>query len=162
MSTARATDPIRGLPASYAILIVVVAMAEHTIRTRAFWLLNNTLNRATSLAARSGHGPFSLIRHVGRKSGRTYETPVILASAPEGFIAELTYGDNVNWYRNIVAAGGCVVVHHRVEYRVNEIEPVDADRGRRAFPPPFRAILKAMGRSEFRLLRTDRPPVLGG
>lgn len=137
-------------------------MAEHTIRTRASWLLNNTLNRATSLAARSGHGPFSLIRHVGRKSGRTYETPVILARAPEGFIAELTYGEDVNWYRNIVAAGGCVVVHHRVEYGVNHIEAVGAALGRSAFPPPFRSILKATGRREFRLLRTDRPPVLGG
>jgi deazaflavin-dependent oxidoreductase (nitroreductase family) len=162
MSTARATDPIRGLPGSYAILIVVVAIAEHTIRTRAFSLLNNTLNRATSLAARSGHGPFSLIRHVGRKSGRTYETPVILAKAPEGFIAELTYGDDVNWYRNIVAAGGCVVIHHRVEYGVNQIELFEAKRGREAFPAPFRTILQATGRSEFRLLRTESSPLLGG
>ena len=118
-------------------------------------LLNNTLNRATSRIARSGRGPFSLIRHVGRKSGRTYETPVILARVPEGFIAELTYGDNVNWYRNVVAAGGCVVVHHRVEYQVTDIEPCDAERGRAAFPAPFRLILKAAGRNQFRLLRTD-------
>lgn len=81
-------------------------MAQRTTRSRALWWGNNTLNRVTSGVARSTHGPFSLIRHVGRKSGRTYETPVILAKAPEGFIAELTYGDEVNWYRNIVAAGG--------------------------------------------------------
>jgi deazaflavin-dependent oxidoreductase (nitroreductase family) len=67
--------------------------------------------------------PFSLIRHVGRKFGRTYETSVILVQVPGGFIAELTYGENVNWYRNIVAAGGCVVVHHRSEYSVTHIEP---------------------------------------
>jgi deazaflavin-dependent oxidoreductase (nitroreductase family) len=120
-----------------------------------FWLLNNTLNRVTSRIARSGHGPFSLVRHVGRKSGRTYETPVILATAPEGFIAELTYGANVNWYRNVVAAGGCVVVHHGVEYRVTRIEPCDAERGRSAYPAPFRLVLKAAGRNEFRLFRTD-------
>ena len=137
-------------------------MSQRTTRSRALWLVNNTLNRVTSSVARSGHGPFSLIRHVGRKSGRTYETPVILAKAPEGFIAELTYGDEVNWYRNIVAAGGCVVIHHRVEYRVNQIEPLGAERGRSAFPAPFRAILKATGRSEFRLLRTDSSPLLGG
>jgi deazaflavin-dependent oxidoreductase (nitroreductase family) len=114
----------------------------------------------TSQIARSGHGPFSLIRHVGRKSGRTYETPVILASAPEGFIAELTYGDNVNWYRNVIAAGGGVVVHHRVEYRITRIEPCAAERGRAAYGAPFRQILKAAGRSDFRLLHTDhtQPP----
>jgi deazaflavin-dependent oxidoreductase (nitroreductase family) len=130
-------------------------MAHRTTRSRLFWLLNNTLNRVTSQIARSGHGPFSLIRHVGRKSGRTYETPVILATAPEGFIAELTYGPNVNWYRNVVAAGGCVVVHHGVEYHVTHIEPCGAERGRSAYPAPFRIVLKAAGRSEFRLLRTD-------
>jgi deazaflavin-dependent oxidoreductase (nitroreductase family) len=137
-------------------------MAQRTTRTRALWLVNNTLNRATGRVARSGHGPFSLIRHVGRKSGRTYETPVILAKAPEGFIAELTYGDDVNWYRNIVAAGGCVVIHHRVEYGVNQIELFEAKRGREAFPAPFRTILQATGRSEFRLLRTESSPLLGG
>jgi deazaflavin-dependent oxidoreductase (nitroreductase family) len=136
-------------------------MAQRTPRSRFLWLLNNTLNRATSRIARSGHGPFSLIRHVGRKSGRAYETPVILATAPEGFIAELTYGEDVNWYRNIVAAGGCVVVHHRVEYRVTRIEPCEPERGRAAYPAPFKQILKAAGRSDFRLLRTDdsQPPL---
>jgi deazaflavin-dependent oxidoreductase (nitroreductase family) len=130
-------------------------MAQRTARSRFLWLLNNTLNRVTSHIARSGRGPFSLIRHVGRKSGRTYETPVILAEAADGFIAELTYGENVNWYRNVVAAGGCVVVHHGVEYRVATIEPCSAERGRSAYPAPFRVVLKAAGRNEFRLLRTD-------
>ncbi len=135
-------------------------MAQRTARSRFLWLLNNTLNRVTSQIARSGHGPFSLIRHVGRKSGRTYETPVILAKVPEGFIAELTYGENVNWYRNVVAAGGCAVVHHRVECRVTTIERCSAERGLSAYPGPFRLVLKAAGRNEFRLLRTDhlQPP----
>src|SRR5262249_3565293 len=88
-------------------------------------------------------------RHVGRRSGRTYETPVILAEVAEGFIAELTYGENVNWYRNVVAAGGCVVVHGRREYRVSSVEPCGAEAGRDAYPTPFRLILKAAGREEF-------------
>jgi deazaflavin-dependent oxidoreductase (nitroreductase family) len=133
-------------------------MAHDTLRKRFLWLLNNTLNRVTTEIARSGRGPFALIRHVGRRSGRSYETPVILAKVPEGFIAELTYGDNVNWYRNIVAAGGCVVVHHRVEYHVNAIEPCSPERGRGAYPAPFRFVLKAAGRNEFRLLRSNRAP----
>jgi hypothetical protein len=128
------------------------------MRKRYLWLLNNSLNRVTSRIARSGHGPFSLVRHVGRKSGRTYETPVVLAKVPEGFIAELTYGDQVNWYRNAVAAGGCVVIHHHNEYRVNQIEPCGAEEGRRAYPVPWRTVLKATARSEFRRLRTDDPP----
>ena len=128
-------------------------MTGHRLRERFFWVLKNTLNRVTTPLARSRHGPFSLIRHVGRRSGRTYETPVILARVPEGFVAELTYGEKVDWYRNVVAAGGCMVVHHGKEYRVTSIEPCSSDQGRNAYPTPFRQALKAMGRKEFRLLR---------
>lgn len=125
------------------------------MKRRYLWLLKNTLNRVTSRVARSAHGPFSLIRHTGRTSGRTYETPVILAVVAEGFIAELTYGETVDWYRNAVAAGGCVVIHHRSEHRITRIEACPPDRGRAAYRAPFRQILTALGRSEFRLLRTD-------
>jgi deazaflavin-dependent oxidoreductase (nitroreductase family) len=128
------------------------------IRKAYLWLLKNTLNRVTVRAARRGGGPFSLIRHVGRRSGRTYETPVVLARVPEGFVAELTYGENVNWFRNIEAAGGCVVVFGGAEYRVEGIAPLDAAAGRAAFPPGRRAILTATRRKDFRLLRSPAAP----
>ena len=130
-------------------------MTRQAIRARFLRVLNHTLNPLTARLARTGHGPFSLVRHVGRTSGRTYETPVILVKTPDGFIAELTYGENVNWYRNTVAAGGCVVVHEGREYRVTGVAPCSPERGVGAYPPPFRWILKAAGRKEFRLLRTD-------
>jgi deazaflavin-dependent oxidoreductase (nitroreductase family) len=119
------------------------------------WLVTHTLNRVTSRVARTGHGPFSLVRHVGRKSGKAYETPLILAVVPEGFIAELTYGDKVDWYRNTVAAGACVVINHRTEYTITRIEQCNSERGRAAYPTPFRQVLTALGRTEFRILHTD-------
>jgi hypothetical protein len=125
------------------------------IRKRFLWVVKNTLNRVTTPLARSGHGPFSLIRHVGRKSGKSYETPVILVKIAEGFVAELTYGEQVNWYRNSVVAGGCVVVYRGREFTVTGIEPCSIERGLNAYPAPFRLILKAGGRKQFRLLRTD-------
>jgi hypothetical protein len=69
------------------------------MRRRFLWLITNTLNRWTTRLARAGRGPFSLVRHVGRTSGKQYETPIIVAPAEGGFIAELTYGENVDWYR---------------------------------------------------------------
>lgn len=140
---------------------MVPLMTQRTTRTRFFWLLNHTLNRVTRGLARAKHGPFSLVRHVGRNSGRTYETPVILARAPEGFVAELTYGENVNWYRNIVAAGGCVVVHHGVEYRVDQISRCSAERGRSAYPFPFSVVLRVANRTDFLLLHIAGSQPLG-
>jgi deazaflavin-dependent oxidoreductase (nitroreductase family) len=123
------------------------------------WVLKNTLNRVTSRAARSGRGPFSLVRHVGRKSGRVYETPIVVAAVPEGFIAELTYGENVNWYRNVVAAGGCDLLVDGVVHRVVAVEPYPAEAGRRAFRYPARLVLGLLRRKEFRLLRTTSSPL---
>jgi deazaflavin-dependent oxidoreductase (nitroreductase family) len=125
-----------------------------TVRRRFLTLLKHTLNRATARAARSGRGPFSLVRHVGRRSGRLYETPLILAPVPGGFVAELTYGDDVDWYKNVVAAGGCTVVHHGREYVVRQVQVCTREQGLAAFPPARRAILRALRRHEFRLLST--------
>ena len=124
------------------------------MRRKWLWLLKNPLNRVTIRAARSGRGPFSLVRHVGRKSGKTYETPVILARVPEGFIAELTYGEDVNWYRNIVAAGRCEVMVDGQWHQVTSIEPYPSEAGREAFGIPARWVLHVLQKQEFRLLRT--------
>ena len=57
-------------------------MAEHPVKSGFLWLIKDTLNRATIRIARSGRGPFTLIRHIGRKTGTTYETPIIVPRSP--------------------------------------------------------------------------------
>ncbi|GJF02422.1 nitroreductase/quinone reductase family protein [Pseudonocardia sp. D17] len=117
------------------------------------WLISHTLNRLTTSLARSGHGPWSLVRHVGRRSGRSYETPLLLARTSDGFVAELTYGPAVDWYRNIAAAGGCTVVHRGRSYTVDGVEPCSTDDGLAAFRGVPGVLLRLLRRREFRLLR---------
>ena len=124
------------------------------MRRKWLWLIKNTLNKVTMRVARSGHGPFSLVRHVGRKSGKTYETPIVVARVPEGFIAELTYGEDVNWYRNIVAAGSCELFVDGHWHQVSAIEPYPSAAGRDAFGYPAKLVLQVLQKHEFRLLRT--------
>ena len=124
-------------------------------KRRFLWLMSNTLNRLTARLARSGRGPFALVRHVGRKSGKTYETPLILARVPAGFVAELTYGPAVDWYRNIEAAGECVVISGGEEHRIDRIEPCDPDTGIRAYGYPAALVLRILRRHEFRLLHEE-------
>jgi deazaflavin-dependent oxidoreductase (nitroreductase family) len=123
-------------------------------RRRFLSVLKHTLNRLTTRVARSGHGPFSLVRHVGRRSGRQYETPLILARVPGGFVAELTYGADVDWYKNVVAAGGCTVVHLGRAYVVRAVLPCSPEQGLAAFPPSRRIVLRLLRRHDFRLLST--------
>ena len=125
------------------------------------WFIKHTLNRATAASARTKGGPFSLVRHVGRTSGRTFETPIIVARVREGFVCELTYGEDVNWYRNVVAAGGCVLVVDGVEHEIVAVEPCSTDAGLRAFGGARAVVLRLLRRHEFRLLRTAGPQQTG-
>ena len=112
-------------------------------------VLKHTLNPLTRRLARSSIGPFTVIRHVGRRSGRLYETPIIAMPVEGGFVIELTYGYDVDWHKNVLAAGGCTMVWHGKEYVIDEIEPLAAETGRAAFPPPLRIVLRILGMKHF-------------
>jgi deazaflavin-dependent oxidoreductase (nitroreductase family) len=86
--------------------------------------------------------PVALVKHRGRTSGREYRTPVLLKQIRGGFVLALTYGDKVDWYRNVVAAGGGVIGWHGKDYRVGAPVAMDREAGIRAFPPPLRVILR--------------------
>jgi deazaflavin-dependent oxidoreductase (nitroreductase family) len=60
--------------------------------------------------AGSAGTPTSVIRHVGRTSGRTYETPVDVVTTADGFLIALPYGTRADWVRNVIAAGSATIV----------------------------------------------------
>jgi deazaflavin-dependent oxidoreductase (nitroreductase family) len=119
------------------------------------WTIKRTLNPIAIRTARAGWGPISLIRHVGRKSGKEYETPLILARAPGGFVAELTYGPQVSWYRNVSAAGHCEIVYKGRTHRISAIEPYSTEEGLRAYGFPLALALRILRRHRFQFLREE-------
>jgi deazaflavin-dependent oxidoreductase (nitroreductase family) len=59
----------------------------------------------------AGHlPPFGILEHVGRRSGRTYSTPLNVFPADidgtPGVVIVLTYGPDRDWLKNLHAAGG--------------------------------------------------------
>jgi deazaflavin-dependent oxidoreductase (nitroreductase family) len=127
--------------------------AVRTLRRGWLWLVKNTLNRVTTPLARAGVGPLALIRHVGRRTGRRYETPLLLARLGDDFVAELTYGPGVSWYRNVEAAGRCEVVVGGRAVAIDGIEVLPTEDGLRAFGNPAALVLRLLRRRDFRLLR---------
>jgi hypothetical protein len=53
----------------------------------------------------------SVIRHVGRVSGRSYETPVGPFALGDDFVIALPYGPGADWVRNVVTAGSATLIH---------------------------------------------------
>ena len=96
------------------------------------------------------------IRHVGRKSGRQYLTPVGAGRAGDTFVIPLTFGNQSDWSRNVRAAGGGSIRLNGVDYRVNQ--PRLAGRAqaaplvRAAFGPVMRAGFGVLGIRQVLLL----------
>ncbi len=109
----------------------------------------NVINPVTKQFAGRSNTPFVLVRHVGRKSGRQYETPIIAIKKDGWFLIELTYGEGVDWYRNVKAAGGCVIVWHGQAFTINAVTPISTEEGYREFPQPFNVLLRLMRRRDF-------------
>jgi deazaflavin-dependent oxidoreductase (nitroreductase family) len=66
----------------------------------------------------------SVIRHRGRTSGRSYETPVGVVVADGGFLIALPYGSRTNWLQNVLASGSATIVHEGHTYPVDQPELV--------------------------------------
>ncbi len=117
------------------------------------------LNRLTRRFARFSRGPIAVIHHVGRRSGKPYETPVLAEPVPGGFVLALTYGPDVDWYRNIMAAGRCRIQWHGNEYAIDKIVSMDKQAALPAFPQPFRLMLGVLGTPHF--VRMNYSPTSG-
>jgi deazaflavin-dependent oxidoreductase (nitroreductase family) len=98
--------------------------------------------------------PFGVLHHVGRKSGKHYETPVGLARVKGGFVMSLTYGADTDWSRNLRAAGEGTLVYQGRTYRLTEPRVV-GEKGRRAFPLFERVPLTVMRIDKYLLVRAE-------
>ena len=50
---------------------------------------------------------FGVVEHRGRRSGRTFRTPVNVFPQGDTYVIALTYGPDVDWVKNVLAAGEC-------------------------------------------------------
>jgi len=48
---------------------------------------------------------WQVIHHVGRTSGRSFQTPLDAVAVDDGFVFTLVYGSRSDWVRNVLAAG---------------------------------------------------------
>lgn len=49
--------------------------------------------------------PYAVIVHQGRKSGRTFRTPVVASVGNDEIVVGILYGSQSDWVRNLLASG---------------------------------------------------------
>ena len=77
----------------------------------------------------------SIIRHEGRRSGRSYETPIVPFATDDGFIVSLPYGPTADWVQNVLALGSAVLIHGGRTLTVDRPEVVPVALVEDLFPP---------------------------
>jgi len=95
---------------------------------------------------------FGLLTYTGRKSGRQYTAPLNVFKRGSSYVFALTYGSEVNWVRNVLAAGGCELRVRGRDIRLVEPELI-VDPAGRLVPLPVRVFLRANRVTEYLRMR---------
>jgi deazaflavin-dependent oxidoreductase (nitroreductase family) len=68
---------------------------------------------------------FGILTHTGRKTGRAYQTPInVFRRGDDYYFFFLTYGSDVQWVKNVLAAGSCSLEPRGQVVGLVEPEPV--------------------------------------
>jgi len=122
-------------------LVVIGIIFVAGMRTKSPLVLNavRRTGRATKRFVLKSSGTpggiASVIRHVGRTSGRPYETPVQAVATDDGFVIALPYGPNIDWLKNVLVSGSATIVHEGNTYPVDGPEIVATSVAAPLFTP---------------------------
>jgi deazaflavin-dependent oxidoreductase (nitroreductase family) len=115
-----------------------------------FWRMARVTNPLTlPLAGKRWNPIFAVVEHRGRKSGRSYRAPVAARRVEDGFVIALAFGAQVDWHRNLLAAGGGTIRWRGAAYPVAAPERIDAATGSAAFHLIQRVLLRVAGVAGF-------------
>jgi deazaflavin-dependent oxidoreductase (nitroreductase family) len=99
---------------------------------------------------------FGVLVYRGRKTGQVYRTPINAFRRGDSYVFALTYGADVQWVKNVVAAGGCTLRTRGRDIRLVDPE-LFVDPGRRFMPLLVRFVLRLDRATEFLRMRIARP-----
>ena len=101
----------------------------------------------------SGFVPlWSIVEHTGRRSGKTYRTPVSMFHTADGVAVLLPYGTDRDWVKNLTAAGGGRVKLSGKTFAVTDPRIVPTTDAVGLLRAPWRQLLGRAGVSHTLLL----------
>ena len=112
---------------------------------------NQVVNPVTRRFAGQVPG-FAILTCVGRTSGRVYKLPINVFRRGDRYTLALTYGSDVDWVKNVLAAGGCSIRERGRDVRLVEPELV-RDSKLLPLPPAVRLIARLIGVTELLRMR---------
>lgn len=141
------------VPVLLVIVFLIALRYVKPFRERVRQFNKRTFNPAVLKIAGSTRSSYAVIHHVGRRSGRSYSTPIVAEPTADGFVIPLPYGVDVDWLRNVQAAGQCTITLKDNEYKVHEPELIDAQTAMAMVEPKVQRAWRVMGMGTLQFLR---------
>jgi deazaflavin-dependent oxidoreductase (nitroreductase family) len=138
----------RRLAATTTALTPAVQRAPEWLRAFVSARFNPVVMRLGLVGGR--RSPWALLEHTGRRSGTAYRTPVLPMVVGSHAFVPLPYGEEVNWVRNVRAAGHCRLQQHGAVLELDEPAIVTAG-DHPGLPAWSRGSLERSGRRYLRL-----------
>jgi hypothetical protein len=126
---------VAGFAAFLAFLVVAMRTKSPRMLSAVRRFNRTFMNRLQLRSAGKPGKSASVIRHQGRISGRSYETPIVPFTTDDGFLVSLPYGSDTDWTKNVLADESAVLVTDGRTYRVDRPEVVATELVRDSFPP---------------------------
>ncbi len=120
-------------------------MAEKVKRDLVKSLSNRIFLKISGRSVRA----YSIVRHVGRTSGREYRNPVSAYPLGDGFVIAVLYGTRSQWVRNVLAVGRFVLRTKGRDYLLERPEIISPARALAGFPPWQRWMLTSRKIQDF-------------
>jgi deazaflavin-dependent oxidoreductase (nitroreductase family) len=92
---------------------------------------------------------YSIVRHVGRTSGRAYQNPVSAYPLGDGFVIPVLYGTQSQWVRNVMAAGRFTLRTKGRDYLLERPELIAPAQALAAYPALLRRIMRSQQTQAF-------------
>jgi deazaflavin-dependent oxidoreductase (nitroreductase family) len=136
-----------------------VSIRLNQAKNRIRFFNRRILNPFTLSFAGRPHSPYAIIRHVGRRSGRHYDTPVVALPMGDALVLPMPYGARADWVRNTLAAPECLIAWQGQAYRVGAPQIVEPAAARPAFPGWVWSLLERSRTAEYlKLTRLSAAP----
>jgi deazaflavin-dependent oxidoreductase (nitroreductase family) len=157
----------RAAKLAFTLLVVALTLAagwlfgmrnKGSFVVRAQRRVNKAVFNPTQMQTAGRPGAYAaVVRHTGRTSGRTYETPVGAEPTDDGFVIALVYGRESDWLKNVLAAESATIVHEGREFEVEcpVVVPIGTAIG--DFPADSRGSLRLVGVTDCLRLRHVAP-----
>jgi hypothetical protein len=149
---------VAGVLVMFVVLATVFLLGMRTkspaVVDRVRWFNRAVTNRRVLRSAGSPGASASVIRHIGRVSGRPFETPVGPFAVGDDFVIALPYGRRADWLRNVLTSGSATLVHEGRTVPVHQPVVVPTAEVMSDLPSSEQRTLRLFGVDECLRLRT--------